>query len=258
MAHNSLSEWTREDSADSAKRSVVVLPVGALEQHGPHLPLATDTLLAEHIAYAATAGLPDVVVAPAFTYGCSAHHLPYGATASLRTDTLLSALSDLANSLLESGFAGVFILNGHGGNTEVVQLTARDVALDRQAFVGGGSYFQIGESRLREAGALEIGELPGHAGAFETALMLAAFPGMVRPRLMPQRKPPESGWPESRSYRLGSPGPFRSPHGYSDDPTAASVQIGQELLSQCIEAVREALQDFHQSIAVSRRPESAS
>ena len=244
IRENSLAGWTREDSHQRAAETIVVVPVGALEQHGPYLPLATDALLAEHIAYAATAELPGFVVAPTVSYGCSHHHLPYGATASLRTSSLLAALGDLTETLLASGFAGVFILNGHGGNAEVVQLTARDVSLAKQAFVAGGSYFQIAAKGLREVGAFDLGEMPGHAGAFETSLLLAAHPELVRPLSGEPVPPPPGGWPTGRSYRLGSPGPFRSPQGYSDSPQAASAAAGQAFLDVCVRAVRDALLDF--------------
>lgn len=244
IRQNSLAGWTREDSAQQAAETIAVVPVGALEQHGPHLPLATDALLAEHVAYAASAGLPGFAVAPTVSYGCSHHHLPYGATASLQTSSLLAVLVDLTETLLASGFAGVFILNGHGGNAEVVQLTARDVSLAKQAFVAGGSYFQIAGEALREVGAFDLGEMPGHAGAFETSLMLAAFPELVRPLSAAPVSPPPGGWPTGRSYRLGSPGPFRTPLGFSDNPQGASAEAGRALLEVCVAAVREALLDF--------------
>lgn len=244
MNKNSLARWTREDSAKYAADTIAIIPVGALEQHGPHLPLATDALLAEHIAYAASAELQGFVVAPALSYGSSHHHLPYGATASLRTTSLLAALSDLAETLLTSGFAGVFVLNGHGGNAEVVQLAARDVSLAHRSFVAGGSYFEIAELGLRDSGAVNVGEVPGHAGAFETSLMLAAFPELVRPISMDPSPAPATGWPSGRSYRLASPEPFRAPLGYSDNPPGASPEIGRQFLDICVHAVREALLDF--------------
>jgi creatinine amidohydrolase len=239
-----LAEWTREDAAEHAARTVVVLPIGALEQHGPHLPLATDALLAEHIGQAAADGLANVVVAPAFSYGCSHHHLPFGGTASLRTTSLLAGLADLVDSLLVSGFAGVFLLNGHGGNNEIVQLVARDLGVQRQAYVAAGSYFQIAAEQLAAAGATEFGELPGHSGAFETSLMLATFPRLVRQASTPSRPRPEAGWPGPRSYRLATPGPFRNGDGFSDDPSAASASLGAKLLAICVEAVQAAIADF--------------
>lgn len=250
-ASSRLEEWTREDAAQHAARTVVVLPVGALEQHGPHLPLGTDTLLAEHVTRAAAADLPGFVVAPPFAYGSSHHHLPFGGTASLGTGALLDALGDLVDSLLVSGFAGVFLLNGHGGNAEIVELVARDVGLRRQACVGGGSYFRIAARALAAAGAIELGELPGHAGAFETSLMLAAYPHLVRLDSVPNRQRPESGWAQPRAYRLATPGPFRGGDGFSDDPSVGSAEQGKRLLAVCAEAVLETLIDFQRAITTS-------
>lgn len=241
-----LAEWTREEAAELAPRTIVVLPVGALEQHGPHLPLACDALLAEHVARSAASELSGFTVAPTFAYGCSHHHLPFGGTASLRTTALFASLTDIVGSLLASQFAGVFLLNGHGGNSEVVRLVARDLGLERQAYLAGGSYFEIAAERLAASGATDLGELPGHAGAFETSLMLAAFPELVRVSLAPVRHKPATGWPRQRSYRLATPGPFRG-EGFSDDPSAASAERGTEMLSICVGAVRDVLTEFRRT-----------
>jgi creatinine amidohydrolase len=146
--------------------------------------------------------------------------------------------------LLASGFAGVFLLNGHGGNAEIVQLVARDLGVARQAHVAGGSYFQIAAGPLAEAGAAAVGEVPGHAGAFETSLMLAAYPHLVRRDVTPSRPRPATGWPRARAYRLAAPGPFRGGDGFSDDPSAGSAETGKRLLAVCVAAVREAVAEF--------------
>jgi creatinine amidohydrolase len=239
------------EAAEHGGRTVVVLPVGSLEQHGPHMPLGTDTLLAEHIARAAVDTLAEVplVVAPALNYGCSHHHLPFGGTASMRTEQLLAVLGDVVGSLLVSGFGGVFMLNGHGGNQEVVQLVARDLQLTHDAHIAAGSYFQIARESLVAAGVADLGELPGHAGAFETSLMLAVRPELVRLSAVPRREKPAQGWPRPLSYRLARPGPFRGADGFSDDPGRADAAKGALLLDLCVTAVSAALLEFHQVIA---------
>lgn len=247
-----LEEWTRVDAAGHGGRTVVMLPVGALEQHGPHLPLGTDTLLAEHIARAAVNRLADrvpVVVAPPLAYGCSHHHLPFGGTASMRTEQLLGALGDVVGSLLVSGFAGVFILNGHGGNHEVIQLVARDLGLAHDAHIAAGSYFHIARDSLLATGVADLGELPGHAGAFETSLMLAVRPDLVRLSAVPRREKPAGGWPPPRAYRLERPGPFRGGDGFSDDPGLADADQGARLMDVCVAAVSAALMEFQQIVA---------
>ncbi|MCU1418389.1 MAG: hypothetical protein JWP32_2563 [Schumannella sp.] len=239
-----LAHWTREDAREHAARTVVVLPVGALEQHGPHLPLATDAILVEEVARRAAAVVPGAVVGPTFTVGSSDHHLPYGGTASLSTSTLIHALTDAVESLLLSGFASVFLLNGHGGNVEIIRLVARDVGIRRGAFAGSGSYFQLAADRLEAAGAGDIGLVPGHAGAFETSMMLAVHPELVRLSSVPHRERPAAGWVGPKAYHLASPAPFRAPDGFSDSPDAGSAERGAEFLSICVDAAQEALADF--------------
>lgn len=251
-----LEQWTRAEAAERGGGTVVVLPVGSLEQHGPHLPLGTDTILAEHIARQAVdqvwerEGVP-CVVAPAFAYGCSHHHLPFGGTASMETEHLLGALRDVVGSLLVSGFGGVFLLNGHGGNQEVVDLAARDVGLSHQSYVAAGSYFHMARpALLADADVVgNLGELPGHAGSFETSLMLAVQPELVRLSDAPRRNEPAEGWPTPPPYRLARPGPFRGGDGFSDDPSRADAQTGARLLQLCVNAVGDALANFHRHLA---------
>ena len=108
----------------------VVLPLGATEQHGPHLPAGTDFFTVDRLAQAAAERAATeiaITVAPALPFGSSDHHLIFGATLSLRTDTYYRVLNDLLRSLVTDGFHRIFLLNGHGGNHELAQLAARDI-----------------------------------------------------------------------------------------------------------------------------------
>jgi creatinine amidohydrolase len=113
-----LEELTREEARSNAERTLVIFPVGAIEQHGPHLPVGTDYFTVEHLARAAAAqiaGEIPVLVTPTMPFGSSHHHLPFGGTMSLSTDTYYRVLYDLVESLIISGFRNIFLLNGHGG-----------------------------------------------------------------------------------------------------------------------------------------------
>lgn len=248
ITNTHLEEWTRSECQEQGPRTLVVLPIGALEQHGPHLPLGTDTILAEYIARAAVARVDSripVVVAPSFYYGSSHHHLLHGGTASITTEALYAALRDVVTTLLQSKFKSVFILNGHGGNQEIVQLVARDVALTEGIRLAAGSYFHMARPALIGSGVEDLGELPGHAGAFETSLMLAARPDLVRMSLAPSREKPAAAWPKGALYRVGAPGPFRGTAGYSDSPANADPILGATMLEVCVTAVSQALVEFH-------------
>lgn len=245
-----LGELTRGDIAALAKEALLVLPVGAVEQHGPHLPTATDAILAENVVFGAARLIESdvpLVMAPTLEYGSSHHHLPYGATASIGSLRYYHVLTDLTETLLESGFRRIFVLNGHGGNHELIQLVARDIALKRQVWMAAGSYWLIAEQRLQDAGADRVGELPGHAGAFETSMMLAVRPELVA-EAVPNRPPaPEYPVFGQTKFRLFGPGPFRAPDGFSDNPAAATAELGTEFLRACCESVAEAFRQFYES-----------
>ena len=141
-----LNEITRNEARAIAERALVVLPTGATEQHGPHLPIGTDCMLDQAVARGAAervrSRLP-ILVAPTLAFGSSPHHIPFGGTMSVGTETYYRLLCDLLESLVAGGFRRVFIVNGHGGNSELVQLAARDVALRRELAVAVGSYWTI-------------------------------------------------------------------------------------------------------------------
>jgi creatinine amidohydrolase len=141
------NELSREELRVAAPETLVVFPVGATEQHGPHLPVATDHLTVEHIAREAArqaaASIP-VVVAPTLPFGSSHHHLPFGGTMSLGTESYYRTVYDLCESFIIGGFRRIFILNGHGGNSELVQLVARDLALKHPVQMAAASYWVAG------------------------------------------------------------------------------------------------------------------
>ncbi|MGH9071506.1 MAG: creatininase family protein [Acidimicrobiales bacterium] len=104
-------------TTDPAVRNpvVAVLPVGSFEQHGPHLPLATDSLVAVAITSAISARF-EVLALPPVTFSCSHEHASFAGTVSLSAGTLAAIISDVAESLARSGLVGMLVVNGHGGN----------------------------------------------------------------------------------------------------------------------------------------------
>jgi creatinine amidohydrolase len=247
-----LNQLTREQARAETARALVVLPTGATEQHGPHLPIGTDSMAVETIARSAADRLrPDipVFVAPTLCYGSSPHHLPFGGTMSISTETYYRLIGDLLDSLAVSGFKRVFIVNGHGGNSELIQLAARDMALRRDIAVGAGSYWTIAWEQLRAAGAGDAGHLPGHAGAFETALIAALRPELVHEPL-PVRESREVPPPPMPAdpYRTEIHGFWQRIDGYSDSPARATAADGHRFIEAAITGVAAALTAFYQRI----------
>ena len=245
-----LHEITREEAAARAANALLVLPVGATEQHGPHLPLGTDFLIVEHITREAAREVRstvDVLVTPTLSVGSSHHHLPFGGTISLSTERYYGALSDMVGSLIESGFHRVFILNGHGGNHEIIQLVVRDLALKHPVNLGAASYWDLAREAVAELEFDLHGRFPGHAGVFETSVIMA-----LRPDLVDEPRPHRT--PEELARTIVPPDEFRAERhgfwlsidGYTDSPDLASPEWGQRLLGVIVPAVAGALARFAQ------------
>jgi len=159
--------------------TVLVLPTAAIEQHGPHLPLATDTLINSIMLGAALERLPQatpVYVLPAVCYGKSNEHIGFPGTLSLSATTFMSVLRDLGASVAAAGFKKLVLFNTHGGNTSLVDVMARDLRAEfglRTFWMGasGGAKFEGIHPQEATYGF--------HANEAETAILLAATPELV-------------------------------------------------------------------------------
>jgi creatinine amidohydrolase len=245
-----LHELTREEAKALAPEAVALLPVGATEQHGPHLPVGTDSFAVEHVARRAAEIAGDrvpVVVAPTLPFGSSHHHLPFGGAMSLATETYYRVIVDLVESLIVSGFRRALVLNGHGGNHELIQLAARDLALKHQVDLAAASYWLLAREALVATEAHRLGRLPGHAGAFETSLVLALRPDLVR-----EPRPHRDGDFGMDPHRLDTPyrrerhDAWQQIDGYTDSPDRATADNGERFLAAVAAAVAEAIVAFHE------------
>jgi creatinine amidohydrolase len=242
-----LQDMSRVQARALATSGMLVLPLGATEQHGPHLPTGTDTLHVDYVARAASAlvaGRIPIAVAPTLPFGSSHHHLLFGGTISFDTELYYRVLIDLGASIAKSGFKRLFILNGHGGNHEVAQLAARDLALSFPMSVAAGSWWAIAYDELSASGATTHGSLPGHAGSFETSLVMAlAEPMLQRP--IPRRRLAAFNTAAFKApYRVELPGAWQKIDGYSDSPNEGTVEAGRQYLMVAVEAVSRAFLDF--------------
>src|SRR5215831_1768985 len=161
--------------------TVVVAPIAACEQHSRHLPTFTDTILVTAVAEGVEQRLPQqVLLLPTLWLGASSHHLRFGATLSAEVDTHISMLCDLLQPLLEDGYQRILLLNGHGGNIDTMYVALRRIQPRyRDRILGAASYWELAD---RELAALAQGprKSMGHACEFETSMMLALRPDLVR------------------------------------------------------------------------------
>jgi creatinine amidohydrolase len=246
-------ELTRVALRALAPDALVVWPVGATEQHGPHLPTGTDAMHAEWVAREAAVraearGL-TVVVAPTLRIGSSAHHLPFGGTMSIPTETYLRVIRAGVASLVTDGFSRVMVVNGHGGNHEIIQLAVRDLALELpDVHLAAGSWWAIAWDALVAEGAAAVGRFPGHAGRFETSLVLAMRPDLVVEPL-PHRDEPGTTDPRrfGADVRAEHAGSWQAIDGYGDSPDLASAALGQRWLDVAADAVAGAYITFQRA-----------
>jgi creatinine amidohydrolase len=170
---------TRDFAGLDPEQTVALLPVGAIEQHGPHLPLATDALIGDGLVRAAMARVGQgLLVLPALPFGHSLEHVDFAGTLGIAAEALLATWIDLGRSVRRAGLRKLILLNTHGGNTPLVQLAALRLRQELQMLVVRANYFAFGSP----PGLFPEDELRHgiHGGEMETSLMLHLQPALVR------------------------------------------------------------------------------
>jgi creatinine amidohydrolase len=163
------------------ERAVALLPVAAIEQHGPHLPLATDAIINDAVVRAALPRVPAaaaLLVLPAQTVGLSPEHASFAGTLSIRDATLLDAWTDIGRSVARAGVRKLIVFNTHGGQKTLVDLVAMRLRSELGMLVVRATYFSFGAP----PGLFDAGEAAHdiHGGEVETSLLLHLRPELVR------------------------------------------------------------------------------
>lgn len=252
-----LEEMTREQIKAIAPQAVAVLPTASIEQHGPHLPVVTDTLLCGTVARRAAeaaGGRSQVVVTPVMSYANSHHHRPFAGVLSLAAPTYMAAVTDVLEGLFLSGFRKLVVLNGHGGNTDSNAVVGLDF-VNRLGFdvaIATASYWDIGRPAIVEQGIMDGGLVPGHAGRFETAMVMAIRPELVSQEGM-SRIVDQSGKRAgifSKDLVGGTVqrhGTWAVSVGYTDNPAAATAEEGKAMLEIIVQRVADFIVAFDKS-----------
>ena len=228
-----LSEVTWTD-VDAVETSLVLVPVGSTEQHGPHAPLATDTLNAETVARAgADAFDGEVVVAPAIPVGVAEEHRAFPGTMWVSPDTFRAYVRECVESLASHGFDRVVLVNGHGGNVEALREVAARISREGDAYAVAFTWFD----------AVDADVPMGHAGARETALLRVTHPDLVREdRIETAREGAASRWGEwVAGVNLAHDSAEFSENGVVGDPSVGDAELGKAMLGQAAEKLAELL-----------------
>ncbi|WP_372663167.1 creatininase family protein [Cohnella sp.] len=239
-----LQDHTREEITEMAAEGfAIVIPLAATEQHGPHLPVGTDSLICRQIAFGAVEKASEkaaLLMTQVLQVGCSNHHLAFGGTISLSSETYMRVLREIGESLVTSGFRKILFLNAHGGNAPLMHQTANDLAVQHPIWTASASYWSIAREALHAVNANEVGMVPGHAGGFETSVVMAIMPELVWVDRIRSTH-------ESRSWIPSSvPETFIGRHmeltgfdGFTDAAGLATPEKGKLYLNAIIESVSE-------------------
>lgn len=233
-------------------RTILMLPLGSVEQHGRHMPIGTDTILAEAVALAAAGRLGGgAVVLPPPWYGISDHHMRFAGTITLSARTMLALVEDIAAGVVAHGFRRLLVVNGHGGNNGTIDVLAGQLGhrFYGKARIACITYFQLAREAIASLRRSRSGGM-GHAGEFETSMMLH-----LRPELVALNEAhvmyPDTGSEYLTTDLLGN-SRARTYHDFADlspsgtlgDPSLADRKRGEEFHRAVVEELVRFIEDF--------------
>lgn len=235
-----------------AERGAVILfPIGAIEQHGEHLPVDTDAFNARTFCLAAARQLDDVLVAPAVPWGLSHAHVECGATLSLRPSTCLELAMDLTESALRAGFERIIWVNGHHGNKPILGLIVYEAKRLHGLSVGAVTYYDLAVEAFDDARTSALGG-SGHACEFETSLMLHLQPEAVgdyravkRP-IEPRTDSDMRDLLHQGTTAIGYTFEERFPEGVMGDPTVANATTGSRVYQAALAQLINFIDQFRE------------
>jgi creatinine amidohydrolase len=227
-------ELTWPEARDAATAlNAVIIPVGAIEQHGPHLPLAVDTQICEAAALGVSA-LTGVPIVPPLSYGVSASHGDFGGTIALRPETMISLVEDIIDSLYERGIRQFILLNGHIWNSGALDVSAEKLRVrHRDARVRSLAYVTMYPGP-EVNGRVRFGRALMHANYFETSVMLYLYPELVRMDRATSHLDVDSFW----DYRMDQ---VSETGVWGRDVTEANAEHGRAEFERCVVTTARAI-----------------
>ena len=239
--------WPEVEAWIERGRRTALIALGSIEQHGPHLPLGTDRLIAQALAQGLAARLEDAVALPALAIGCASEHLDFPGTLHIEPETLEAILRDLLGSLARHGFERAFVFTAHGGNVDALDgMRARlarsvpglELRIETDLRVG------LMQSRVVALEGLAADSAGPHAGEYETSIVAMLRPGSIRRKGLRPGRIVSKGEAQALFYPSLRP---NTESGVLGDPSRASADRGERYLAAWLDlleaAYREAFSD---------------
>ncbi|OUL31176.1 creatinine amidohydrolase [Nostoc sp. RF31YmG] len=244
--------WTDIQTMPDKENVVIIQPVGAIEQHGPHLPLIVDAAIGVGVLGKALAKLDSSIPAyalPSINYGKSNEHWHFPGTITLSTETLTAIIMEVGDSIYRAGFRKLVLMNSHGGQPQVMQLAARDLHVK----YGDFSVFPLFTWRVpnitKELLTPKEAKLGMHAGDAETSLMLALLPEQVKLDKALAEYPPEQSQSSLLSWEGQLPVAWVtrdiSQSGVIGDATTATKEKGDRILESVSDGWVQVIRDIY-------------
>ncbi len=237
--------WAEMNDAIGMQK-VILLPTGSTEQHGRHLPLDTDSFLAESICLEVGRRVPErVLVLPPVSYGLNLHHIDFPGTIHIEPEVFIAFCLNITKSVAYHGFQKILLVNGHGSNMPLIDIVARKATLETKSLCAAVTYLQLAVDAFNQ---VKQSQVMAHADEFETSLYLYLAPERVQ---MSEARPDN----DITGTHMSSDSTSQYPVRFSDfwgrwtnlgvhgDPTTATAEKGQIIfetaVSRLIEIVDE-------------------
>lgn len=261
MAKHLYASMTWEEVNDAVRaRRVVLVPVAAIEQHGPHLPIDMDNLAVTTVCDETARLRPDIALsAPAISYGFNEHNMDFPGTISVEMVHFIDYCFDVGRSLARQGFERVIWLNGHGSNSPLCQLVARRVTNETAALSAAIDWWNLIQETMREVRDSGPGGID-HACEMETSVYLHLRPDLVRRDRIRDEYARARGGPDWLYPDLTTSGPVAfmnnwsrmSASGVNGAPSLASAAKGERFVADAIRRLQVIVEEFRALVVAPR------
>jgi len=230
---------------------VLLLPIGAVEQHGPHLPLDTDSLLVNELSIRVAETLSDIAVSmPPIYYGFSPHHIDFPGSIGIDAQPFIDYILCVVRCALHHGFSRVLLVNGHDSNTPMLSIVARTICMETDALCGVLQVWGVIRKMQSDLPFLDFPR-PDHGGEKETSMYLALDESSPNMELAPDRKETErrTEWHDFYDASILNVVEWFSTYtetGIMGDASVASKEKGEQLFEVAVPAIAEVVKRFYE------------